>query len=285
MDRGNVLNEAMDFRQQLALAFRNYQDLPPLPLSDELSEVEQHLATPDRLAFALGWVVANAIVRARYADSAIDALPVFHPENGWDRFLLTRRVTSTLFQEEAADSFGMIMLTGEDAPRITHGNGETRLALGRALREDPEQALRDIVALFPPYGLPEQDLGMYWPERQGNYPLLYSVVTDLILEYPGVVAAREIFVDDQPVDGAYHPLYLHGVTLYPKMVYDFFMLQYGDRAVFFRLHGGQAIYETDRGGWSTVRRQLAEEPSTADVKRRLLAWLRIEGAPQPDSID
>ncbi|HUY99033.1 MAG TPA: hypothetical protein VMU89_01690 [Thermomicrobiaceae bacterium] len=280
-----VSNVPMDFREQVELALRNYGDLPPLPMSEGLSEIEQHLATPDRVAFALGWVVANAIVGARYADSAIDALPVFHPENGWDRFLLTRRVTSALFQEEPADSFGLIMLSGEDAPRITHGNGETRLALGGALREDPEHALADILTLFPSFGLPEQDLGMYWEERQQRYPMLYNVVTELILEHPGVVVAREIFVDDQPVDGAYHPLYLHGVALHPRMVYDFFLVQFGDRAAFFRLHGGQSIYETDRGGWATVRKQLSEEGNPDDVKRRLLGWLRIVGAPQPDTVD
>lgn len=275
----------MKFREQVKLALQNYSDLPPAVLSDELPEEERHIATPDRLAFALGWVVANVIVGARYADSAIDALPVYHPENGWDRFLLTRRVTAKAFESEPADSFGMIMLSGEDAPRITHGNGETRLALGELLRRDPRCAQKEILKLFPPYGLPAGNLGYNWEERRKNYPVLYNVVTELIVQYPGLIAAREIFVDDRPVDGAYHPLYLHGVALQPKMVYDWFLVQAGDRAAFFRVHGGQSIYETDRGGWSTVRKQLSQEESPAAIKRRIKAWLRLRGKPKPDTVD
>lgn len=274
----------MNFREQVELAFKNYGELPPIPLAADITEGEQHLATPDRLGFALGWVVANAIVGARFADSAIDALPVFHPDNGWDRFLLTRRVSDPLFQEEAADSFGLILLSGEGAPRITHGNEDLRLSLGAALREDPDAALAAILELFPPFGLPE-GLGYGWDEKQQHYPRIYNAITELLLEHPGLVAAREIFVDDQPIDGAYHPLHLHGIALFPKMVYDWILVQLGDRACFFRVHGGQSIYETDRGGWATVRRQLNEEPTTEDIKRRIKAWLRIEGEPQPDTID
>ncbi|MDI3340495.1 MAG: hypothetical protein QJR03_08170 [Sphaerobacter sp.] len=274
----------MDVREQVELALRNYEGLAPLPLSADLPETEQYLATPDRLGFALGWVVANAIVGARFADSALDALPIYHPEHGWDRFLLTRRVSAPAYANEPADSFGMILLSGEDAPRITHGNGELRLSLGTALRQDPELAIADLLALFPPRGL-HGDLGYAWPRKQQHYPRLYQAVTELILEYPGLVAAREIYVDDQPIDGAYHPLYLHGVALQPRMVYDWWLVQAGDRAAFFRVHGGQSIYETDRRGWSTVRKQLAEEETVDDIKRRILAWLRLEGAPSPDTVD
>lgn len=279
------MRATMDFREQVAQAIENYADLEPIPLSDDISEADQYMATPNRLGFALGWVVANAIVGARYADSAIDALPVFHPDNGWDRFLLTRRVTSMHFQEEPADSFGLIMLSGEDAPRITHGNEETRLSLGEALQSDPDKALAEILDLFPPYGLPEADLGYGWEDRQTQYPKLYQAVTNLIVTHPDMVAAREIYVDDQPIDGAYHPLHLHAIALQPKMVYEWFLVQMGERAVFFRYNGGQSIYETDRGGWATVRKQLTEEPTVEDVERRIKAWLRIEGEPNPDTDD
>lgn len=270
----------MDVREHVELAVRNYEGLPPAPLSDALPEEQQYLATPDRLTFALGWVVANAIVGARFADSALDALPIYHPEHGWDRFLLTRRVSGDPFVGEPADSFGLIMLSGEDAPVITTPSGAPRLALGAALRADPEQALADALALFPPTGLPQPDLGKRWPDRQRFYPLLYQAVTELILAHPGLVAAREIFVDDQPVDGAYHPLYLHAVALKPAMTYDWVLLQLGEQAAFVRVHAGQAIYETDRKGWSTVRRQLNEEDPEG-MQRRLRAWLRIDGAPDP----
>lgn len=270
----------MNVREQVELAIRNYADLPPAPLSEELPESEAYLATPDRLSFALGWIVASAIVNARYADSALDALPIYHPENGWDRFLLTRRVSGEVYAREHADSHGMIMLSGEDAPSLTKPSGAIKVSLGAKLREDPEAAIAEALSWFPPSGLKANDLGKRWPDRRKYYPMLYNTVAELILEYPGIVAAREIFIDDQPVDGAYHPLYLHAVSLRSAMTYDWVLVQYQERALFFRVHGGQSIYETNRKGWSTVRRQLnQDEPER--IKERLLSWLRIKGEPDP----
>jgi hypothetical protein len=272
----------MNVREQVELAVRNYAELPPAPLSDELPEEQHYLATPDRLAFALGWVVANAIVGARYADSALDALPVYHPENGWDRFLLTRRVSGDPFVGEPADSFGLIMMTGDDAPVITLPSGKLVLALGQQLRDDPDAAIAAAVAQFEPTGLPSNDLGKRWADRQQHYPTLFNALTELILERPGLVVAREIFVDDQPVDGAYHPLYLHAVALKPAMTYDFFLVQMGEQAAFMRVHGGQSIYETERKGWSTVRRQLNQDDPER-IKQRIRNWLRLDGgAPEKD---
>jgi hypothetical protein len=275
----------MNVREQVDLAVRNYAELPPAVLSEELPEEEHYLATPDRLAFALGWVVANAIVGARYADSALDAVPVFHPEHGWDRFLLTRRVSGDPFVSEPADSFGLIMLSGEDAPVITLPSGKPVLALGNMLREDADAAIVEAVAQFEPTGLPSNDLGKRWADRQRHYPVLFNALTELILERPGLVVAREIFVDDQPVDGAYHPLYLHAVALKPAMTYDWFLAQLGEQAAFMRVHGGQSIYETDRKGWSTVRRQLNQEDDPERLKQRIRNWLRLDGAAPEKDVD
>lgn len=269
-------------RELVELAIKNYQDLPQIHLDDENPDADTSLATPNRLTYALGWIVANAIVGARYADSAIDVIPVFHPENGWDRFLLTRRLTAKIFADEAADSFGLIMLSGEDAPRITKPSGAERLALGKMLREDPDAALAEAVSLFPRVATPsDTKMGPKWKERRTQYPRLYHAVTELIVENPGLASAREIFVDNQPVEGAYHPLYLHGVALQPQIVYDWFLVQLGERAAFFRTHGGQSVYETDRGGWATIKRQLAQEEDTDGIKERLARWLRI-GDRKPD---
>lgn len=275
----------MNVREQVELAVKNYGELPEVPLSDDLPEEAKYLATPNRLAFAFGWIVANAIVSARYANSAIDALPVYHPEHGWDRFLLTRRVSSKHFLTEKADSFGLIMLSGEDAPRITTPSGKTRLALGTALRENPEQAIEDAVALFPVVPPPMADLGARWKDRQKNYPVLYQAVTELVLENPGAVASREIFVDDQPIDGAYHPLFLHGAAERPGPVYNWFLVQTADRVVFNLVHGHNTVYETERGTWKNVKKPLAKEEGLEDYKRRLRAWLRIEGEPDRTTVD
>src|SRR5438105_2797537 len=99
----------MDLRQQVALACQGGIDpVPTAGIGDGTGSVAN-----ERTIYALGWIVANAIVTARYRDSAIDALPVYHPENGWDRFLLTRRVSCQYFADEPADAFGLIMLDGE----------------------------------------------------------------------------------------------------------------------------------------------------------------------------
>lgn len=275
----------MNIREQVERAIQNYTDLPPAPFSEDMPDELSYLATPDRLTFALGWVVANAIVGARFADSAIDALPIYHPEHGWDRFLLTRRTTSTRFSQETANRYGMIMLSGDDAPIITKPSGAPRLSLGKLLHSDPERAVAEAVALFAPGQLLPLDLGYRWNERKRVYPMLFNAVTELVVEQPGVVAAREIYVDNEPVDGAYHPLYLHGVALVPGVVYDWFLVQHGGRAVFIRNHGGQSIYETDRKTWSTVKKQLGDETDEG-LAQRLRNLLRIgDGAPQPESVD
>lgn len=253
----------------------------PVPVEDAEQETDfdTHLTVPDRQTYAWGWAVASAIVNARYSDSALDALPVIHPEHGWDRFLLTRRVSSDAFAGDSANRFGMILLGGEDAPVITRPSGAPRLALGPLFATDPEQAKAQAVALFPSYGLPSDDLGGRWKERRRHYPRIYQAVAELIGEHPGMLAAREVAIDTKPIDGVYHPLYLHGVSKLPTVTYDWFLVQWQDRAAFIRTHGQQTIYETDRRGWSTVRKQLAAEPSVEAIKQRIRGWLRIEGEP------
>jgi hypothetical protein len=270
----------LSLRNQVAAAVRNYSGLPPVPVGDADSE-EGYLASPNRLAFALGWIVAGQIVGARFRDSAIDVLPIYHPENGWDRFLLTRRVSCTLLREESANSFGMLMLDGEDAPRLTYPDGNTRLVLGPLLQREPEQVMSVVLRSLPQFGLVPGEHGLCEHERDALYPTLYQVVAEIIAEHPGVVAAREIYVDDQAVEGTYHPLYLHGAARHPQMVYEFFGIQSPDWAAFFRIGGSQSIYETDQGGWSTVVKQLADE-DRAGMKRRILSWLRIDGGPVPE---
>lgn len=251
----------------------------------EDSELDSHLIVPSRRAYAQGWAVASAIVNARYADSALDALPVIHPDNGWDRFLLTRRVSSDAFAGDSANRFGMILLGGEDAPVITRPSGTPRLALGALLEDNREDALKQAVALFPSYGLPADDLKGRWKDRRKNYPRIYQAVAELIGEHDEMFAAREVAIDTKPIDGVYHPLYLHGVTKLPTVSYDWFLVQWQDRAAFIRTHGFQAIYETDRRGWATVRKQIGAEPSVEAIKQRIRNWLRIEGGAPDSSVD
>ena len=272
----------MDLTSRVQQAVANYAELAPIEIADETPDEELPLATPNRLAFALGWVVAAEIVRRRYADSVLDAVPIYHPEYGWDRFLLSRRIAAKQFLRENANAFGMLMLGVEDAPAVTRPSGAVRLSLGEALQGDPEQALAETLALFPRTGLPEGDPGKRWISRRIIYPRIYDALAELIVEYPGMAVAREIFVDDQAIDGAYHPLFLHGMVTRPNMTYDWFLVQYGSWSAFINQHGHQAIYRTDRQTWATVRKSLANENSDVEeIKRRIKAWLRIEGEIDP----
>ncbi len=113
-----------------------------------------------------------------------------------------------------------------------------------------------------------------------------AIISETLAEDTGTQAGDTltIFVDNQPVEGKYHPLYLHGVAIQPALVYDWFLVQHEDRATFFRIHGHHAIYETERKGWSTVKRQLVTE-TPEGMKQRILAWLRLEGEPQSATLD
>lgn len=284
----------MNLQEKVQTAVTNYDGLRQIPFDDSITPEDFYMATPDRLAYALGWIVASEIVRARYVGSAIDVLPVFHPEHGWDRFLITRRVTCNVHQHEPADRWGLIMLDGDDAPRLTTASGKTRVSLGQALREDPEQAVRDALRYIPRPGIDEGEHRRCPHTRAKRYPLYYDVVTELILEHPGLVATREIYIDDEEIDGQYHPLHLHAVEITPmgpgdrtganiaRMTYNWFQLQYGELFGFFDIRGSRTVYRTDRGTWSRVRKQLNEEPDE-NVKPRIASWMRFDGLePNPE---
>jgi hypothetical protein len=270
----------MSLKEQVALAVGNY---PAEPLEDDAA-MDTGMLMPNQRAFALGWIAANQIIKARYASTGLDAVPIYHPEMGWDRFLLSRRIAGEPFKSETANSFGMLMLSGPDAPRLTKPGGDTKLAMGEPLLVDPEGAIREMLAQIPVIPVGDKDLGQRWRDRRQHYPRIYEVITQLILQYPGMIAAREIFVDDQPLDGAYHPLYIHGVVKQPSHTYNWFLVHYGDYDVFVNAHGFRVIYRTDRPGWATVKKQPAEE-TNADLKNRFRGWLRIDGRLPEKKVD
>jgi hypothetical protein len=277
-------------------AREGYASLGAVRLDGTITPETFYLATPSRMAYALGWAVASEIVAARFRSSAIDVLPVFHPENGWDRFLITRRASGAAFEHQPANEFGMLLLDGEDAPRLTSPGGKTRVPGGQALLDDPEATVKAMLARIPRPALNSDDsnrLRQY--ERAPKYPLYYRAVAELIVEYPGLVASREIYIDDEAIDGQYHPLYLHAAELtgmgpddrhgvvIAKTTYNWFQLQYGDLFAFFDRRGNRAVYRTDRATWSRVTRQLTDEETIEQVKERLKRWLRLDGlAPDPE---
>lgn len=283
--------------EQVALAETNYGGLCGVSFSDTTPPDELYLATPDRLTYALGWIVANQIVQSRFATAAVDVLPVFHPERGWDRFLITRRVSSHLFNALPADELGRLMLTGENAPRLVLPTKGVRLGLRELLMNDPDAAIGQVLAHIPEKPGGVGDLKRMRPsERAPRYPDLYATVTELLLENPGLVVSREVYVDDEQIDGKYHPLHLHAAELstygpgdrhganLPVITYNWIQLQYGELFAFIDRRGNRAVYRTDRETWARPKVQLEDEP-TERLKARIAGWLRLDGATPDPGVD
>lgn len=281
-------------RERVRTAIQNYADLPPAPFDETITPQTFYLATPNRLAYALGWLAANQIVQARFLASGIDAIPIFHPEHGWDRFLLTRRVSGNAFRDRPADEFGLLLLTGHDAPCWTSPDGTKRLPLWQTLLDQPERGIVELLAQIPAPPLGTSDETRIREREQApSYPVLFNAVTELIIEHPGLIAAREVLIDTEQIDGQFHPLYLHATDLAPTgargenvatTTHRWFQLQFGDRFAFVDRRGTRAIYRTDRGAWLQVKRQLDEEPNER-IKARISAWLRLDGVEPEAGID
>lgn len=287
----------MNVADQVALALENYGELSEVPFAESTPPADLYLATPDRLAYALGWIVANQIIRARFPDAAVDVLPIFHPEHGWDRFVITRRVSSHLFKDLPADELGRIMLVGHDAPRFVNPSAGARLNLGDSLRRDPDAAIADVLARIPEKPGGVGDLKRMRPsENAPRYPEIISAVTELILKYPGLVASREVYIDDEQIDGQFHPLHLHAAELssygpddrhganLPVLTYNWIQLQYGEMFAFLDRRGNRAVYRTERQTWARPRVQIVDEPADR-VKTRIAGWLRLDGASLDPGVD
>ena len=279
----------MDIHARVRRALAAYEALPDVTLDNTISPENLYLATPDRVSYALGWLVAAEIVRARFLNSAIDAIPIFHPRYGWDRFVLTRRVSCAVCSAEPANKFGMLMLDGDDGPRLTSPSGATRLALGRGLRDAPREAISALLNLIPSPPLPEGRHSRCLHHRARHYPDYYMMAAEMIVQHPRLVVSREIHIDADAIDGAYHPLYLHAIPLGPESpgdrhgvltaatVYDWFQFQYGDSFAFMDTSGDRAIHRTDRDTWARAVPSPNSE-LVATVRERLNGWLSISNA-------
>ncbi len=257
-------------------AVGHYRELDPQTIPVDHPEFPE-LATPNRLAYALTWIVAAAIVGSRYSSSGIDVLPVYHPEHGWDRFLVTRRVSCRLYATEPADSLGTLWIGEEDAPVFTVGQS-VRLTLGKLLQHDPAEAIRRLLFAVPAPRLRHGDHATCPHQRAGKYPMIYRVTAELIADHPGLVAAREIFVDDQPIDGAYHPLYTATGARLTGWTYDYFQYLAGDRILFLGIDGRLATYEVEPGIWRTEE---APSDDEASLRRYLEERLALGEPGQP----
>jgi hypothetical protein len=260
-----VESESLSLSNQVALAVENFSNGLRISAS-----------VPCPLAYALGWITANSIVANRYRRCAIDVVPVEHPDHGWDRFLITRRTACNLRSHERADSLGSILLRGDDAPILLAPGGTVLLSLGKLFSEDPDEALRRVLNLLPTLALAPGNHEMCWHERAGDtYPMLYDVITHLLIENPGLVSAREIFVDDQQIDGAFHPLYIHTGGKTTGFTYDWFGIERDDYLAYVRLHGHQAVYRTDRATWATPAKRPVDL-SWSERKAQISTWLRLQ---------
>ncbi|GBD15876.1 hypothetical protein HRbin26_00771 [bacterium HR26] len=260
------------FVEQIQRAIEHYRGLEPQSIPVDDPETPE-LAMPNRLAYALGWVLASAVIGSRFRVAAIDVLPVYHPEHGWDRFLVTRRVSCALHADEPADSRGVLWLGEEDAPVFTVGES-VRLALGTLCRTDPAEAIRRLLYAVPAPRLRQGDHSRCAHTWGMAYPTVHRVITDLIVDYPGLIAARELFIDDQQVDGAYHPLYLATGAKLKGWTYEYFQLVYGDQIAFLRADGKLLTYEREPGTWRTVGELPLDDP--AALRARLIEVLRLD---------
>ena len=273
----------MNQSELVETAVNNYSNLEATEAPEDAAPEDVATIIPNPLAFALGWVLADAVVANRYLDSAVDALPICHPENGWDRILLTRRVSCVFCAGESADSFGTIMLTGENAPIFVGPDG-AELALGSLLRESADAAIEQLLEKVPQVGLIPGEHGSCWHGRGDKYPDIYHAVARTIVENPGVIAMREIFVDDVQYEGAFHPIYLMTGALTKGLTYNWFAIESPEHVAFFMVDGSSTIYQTDQGNWASVGKQLNQEDRDG-IRRRILSWLRIEGKPDRETID
>lgn len=278
-------------------AVERYSSLPAVRIDAHVSPDELYLATPDRLGYALAWIVGAEIVRARFTSSAIDVLPVYHPECGWDRFLVSRRVSGTEFNRFPADEFGVLFVrAGEDSLRFVTP-GKLRVSLGRALMNDPASAISQLLDRIPSPGLVVEGLPLLKRgEHAPVYPLIYDAIAELVATYPGLVAAREVYIDDEQIDGQFHPLHLHAAELsssgphdrqganIPVLTYNWIQLQYGEMFAFVDRRGTRAVYRTDRDTWARVRVPLTDA-STLEISERVRGWLRLGGASPHPNLD
>jgi hypothetical protein len=274
----------MTFAEQVALALRRAETTESAAPRDGPRGPGTHRRTPDPVAYALGWVVANAVVTACYRSAGIDVLPAYDFDRGWSRFLITRRVSCWLCTDDPVGDEASIVLDGPGAPVFVCPRAGRPVALREALSADPGAAVQGLLLRLAPPQLPAGEHADCWHERAGFYPRLYGAVTELVLQYPNVAAFREIFVDDQEIDGAFHPLYLHGIVTSPRAVYDWCGVETGEYAAYVRIDGRSALYATDAGGWSTVGKAPNEEDGEG-MKRRLEGWLRLAGRPDPEGVD
>lgn len=274
----------MTFAEQVALALRRAETAVSPVSGDRPRGPETYRRTPDPVAYALGWAVANAIVTACYRSAGIDVLPSYDCDRGWNRFLITRRASCWLCTNDPARDEASIEIEGPGAPVLVCPKAGGPIALRDALSADPDATAQRLLGRLAPPQLPAGKHADCWHERAGFYPRLYEAVTDLVLRHPNVVAIREIFVDDREIDGVFHPLYLHGIVTSPRAVYEWCSVETGAYAAFVRIDGHSALYATDSGGWSTVTKAPGEEDNDG-MRRRLEAWLRIAGAPDLEGVD
>lgn len=258
---------------------RRHADPPPIS-GEARPTITAAQEPPNRRGYALGWLAASQIVADRFLDSAIDAIPVLHPERGWDRILITRRTSCRLLGDEPSNAFGMIELASRNAPRLTNPDGEVLLSLGDLFEADATNALDKLRAHFARIGLVEGDHAECAHQHATNYPHLYGVIARLIADYPDLTAAREIVVDDQIIDGAYHPLYVHTAERGEPLRYDWFALQSASTGftAFVRINGRQSVFRTDRHTWASPQVRL-NSLSEAEVRRTVLSWLRVTPGP------
>jgi hypothetical protein len=275
---------AVEIEELVALALHN--DAPDSPLGRDALHLGDSTPFSPELVSSLGWIIASAIVTAFHADYGMDAIPRYDPQRGWAGFHLTRRIPRP---GSSPVVVGAININSGHAPSIVMADAAEPIAVGDTLLSNPAPAISTMLdGIRPPDPLGVLGHQPSWEQQRLMYPRIYRAATELFLAHPRLIIARELFVDDQTIGGAFHPLFLHSDGDGPRLTYDWVLIQMGERCVFIRTHGGRVIYERDTGVWATSSRGLAGE-SVPPIKRRIADWLQLdrhsgvgaEGDPSP----
>jgi hypothetical protein len=270
---------AIDLTRRVAIAVERYAPKRSDVAGDEVvGWPALKLAEP--LAFALGWIVACELVTAFHAEYGLDVIPHGHPERGWDRFYLTRQAPRS---GSVPIVVGELDVGDDSSPSLTLATGEKSVVLRDLLLHNPERAVAAVLdRVRPSDPLGDRGSGSTWEQHQRVYPLLFAAAAELVLEHPGTIVARELFVDDEPISGAFHPLFLHGDGAGPQLTYDWILVQQGERCTFIRTDGSQVIFERAAGVWAAVVGDLSGK-TFPDIKNRIEQWLRLESDSVPTS--
>lgn len=240
------------------------------------SSTAEEWLTPDRTSYAIAWLIASLVVEHRFPETALDAIPLYAPAIGWDRFVLTRRISCDHCDAELANAFGQLQLGPGGTVNLTDPAGTVQVAFFPAEADQLLARLDHVLQALPVLELRAGDHRSCQHRRAPLYPQVFTTMARLVAAEPSLVVAREIFIDVDLIDGMRHPLWAHTARQESGYTYDWFGLRRArsNTAAFVRISGQQVIYRTDRSTWASHSLE-AESLTTEVLSGQLQSWLGL----------